>query len=497
MDMLRKLRITAAFILFTGLTLLFLDFTGTIHAYLGWMAKIQFLPALLASNLFVIVSILLFTILFGRLYCSIICPLGIFQDIVAWITERRKKNRYSFKKNRKWLRYGIATAFIILLIFGFSSIAFVIAPYSIYGKIASNIFSPIYTLINNALAYFAKRMDSYAFYSVEVYIKSLPAFIIAVLYFILISMSAVLFGRGYCNTVCPIGAILSVFAKKSLLKPHFNDKCVSCGLCEKRCRCSAIDTKNKTIDYSKCVSCFNCIDECKKGGMSYGRIKENVVRQNDSESNKEGTTTRKAFLMTVAAVATVPAIKAQEKLVDGGLAAIEKKKMPERVMPLMPPGSVSRESFLKRCVNCQLCVQACPNGVLRPSTRLESFMQPEMSFELGYCRPECNACSRVCPAGAIKPITVEEKTVIQVGRAKWIGMNCVPLNQNIECGNCASHCPTGAITMVAYDPDDSNSPKVPFIDEERCIGCGACEHVCPSRPFSAIYVEGNDIQRTI
>lgn len=166
-------------------------------------------------------------------------------------------------------------------------------------------------------------------------------------------------------------------------------------------------------------------------------------------------------------------------------------------MPLMPPGSVSRESFLKRCVNCQLCVQACPNGVLRPSTRLESFMQPEMSFELGYCRPECNACSQVCPAGAIKPITVEEKTVIQVGRAKWIGMNCVPLNQNIECGNCASHCPTGAITMVAYDPYDSNSPKVPFIDEERCIGCGACEHICPSRPFSAIYVEGNDIQRTI
>ena len=131
MDMLRKLRITAAFILFTGLTLLFLDFTGTIHAYLGWMAKIQFLPALLASNLFVVVSILLFTIIFGRLYCSIICPLGIFQDIVAWITERRKKNRYGFKKNRKWLRYGIATAFIILLIFGFSSIAFVLAPYSI------------------------------------------------------------------------------------------------------------------------------------------------------------------------------------------------------------------------------------------------------------------------------------------------------------------------------------------------------------------------------
>ncbi|MGN0033365.1 MAG: 4Fe-4S dicluster domain-containing protein [Candidatus Limimorpha sp.] len=495
--MLRKLRISAAFIFFVLLTLLFLDFTGTIHSWFGWMAKLQFFPALLASNLIVVISIIIITLLLGRLYCSIICPLGIYQDIISWLSERKKKNKYSFKQNRKWLRYGITAAFILLIIFGFNTIALLIAPYSIFGKIASNIFSPIYMLINNVLAYFAERWNSYAFYSVDVYIKSLPIFIISAIYFILITASAIFSGRGYCNTVCPIGTILSVFARHSIFKPHFNDKCVSCGLCEKKCRCSAIDVKNHSIDYSKCVTCFNCIDKCNKGGMSYGRINKSVVKEAVSENDTEGRTSRKAFLMTMAAVAAAPAIKAQEKIFDGGLASIEKKQKPEREVPVMPPGSMSRDNFTKRCVGCQLCVQACPNGVLRPSTSLESFMQPEMSFELGYCRPECNACSQVCPAGAIKPITVEEKTTIQIGRAKWIGRNCVPLSSNIECGNCANHCPSGAITMIAYDPEDSTSPKVPFVDEERCIGCGTCEHVCPARPFSAIYVEGNYIQRTI
>ena len=124
-------------------------------------------------------------------------------------------------------------------------------------------------------------------------------------------------------------------------------------------------------------------------------------------------------------------------------------------------------------------------------------MQPEMSFERGYCRPECTACSEVCPAGAIQRITREEKTAIQIGHAVWIGRNCIPLRDGVECGNCAKHCPSGAITMVPSDPENDLSPKVPAVNEERCIGCGACEHVCPARPFSAIYVEGNLNHRTI
>ncbi len=497
-NMLRKLRILFATISFILITLLFLDFSGVLHAYFGWMAKLQFVPALLASSIVIIIAIAVITILFGRIYCSVICPLGIYQDGIAHIAEKRKKNRYSFKRSKKY-RYFIALAFFVLIAFGFTSIAIFIEPYSIFGRFASNLFSPIYRLINNVLAYFAERWDSYAFYHVDVYIKSLSMFIIAIAYFLIISILALTNGRWYCNSICPVGAVLGCMSKFSLFKPHFDEeKCVSCGLCEKNCRCSAIDAKNHIIDYSKCVMCFNCVSGCKRGAMEYGASLKNSENSNNlKNSERTGKTSRKTFITTIATLAAASTLKAQEKVVDGGLATIVKKKAPKRETPLKPAGSVSLDNFTSRCTGCQLCVQNCPNDVLRASSKLDTFMQPEMSFERGYCRPNCTTCSEVCPAGAIQKVTREQKTAIQIGHATWIGQNCVPLRDGVECGNCAKHCPSGAITMMPYDPEDKTSPKIPIINEERCIGCGACEHVCPARPFSAIFVEGNLVHRSI
>ena len=499
-DMLRKLRIALATISFILITLLFLDFSGVLHAWFGWMAKLQVVPAILASSFVILIAIIIVTLLFGRIYCSVLCPLGIYQDGIAWLAERRKKNRYQFKQSKKY-RYFIALAFFLLIAFGFTSIAIFIEPYSIYGRFASNIFAPVYRLINNMLAYFAQRLHSYAFYSVDVYIKSLPMFIIAIAYFLFITLSAVFSGRWFCNNICPIGALLGCLSKFSLFKPIINTtKCNGCGLCEKNCRCSAIDSKNHKIDYSKCVTCFNCINKCNRNAMRYrlaGNVDYKPKVKMIGDETKEGKTSRKTFITTVATIAAASTLKAQEKVVDGGLATITKKKAPKRETPLKPSGSVSLDNFTSRCTGCQLCVQSCPNDVLRASSKLETFMQPEMSFERGYCRPECTRCSEVCPAGAIQKVTREQKTSIQIGRAVWVGQNCVPLHDGVECGNCAKHCPSGAITMMPYDAEDPASPKIPIINEERCIGCGACEHVCPARPFSAIYVEGILIHKEI
>ena len=160
--------------------------------------------------------------------------------------------------------------------------------------------------------------------------------------------------------------------------------------------------------------------------------------------------------------------------------------------PLTPPGSLSASNMAKRCTGCQLCVSECPNGVLRPSTDLLKLMQPTMSYELGYCRPECHRCSEVCPTGAIKPISLEEKTSTQIGHAVWVKKNCVVVTDGVECGNCERHCPTEAIQMVPMDENDELSPLIPAVNEAKCIGCGACENLCPARPFSAIYVEGHE-----
>ena len=145
----------------------------------------------------------------------------------------------------------------------------------------------------------------------------------------------------------------------------------------------------------------------------------------------------------------------------------------------------------------EMCIRDSPNGVLRPSADLLTLMQPESSYERGYCRPECTKCSEVCPAGAIRPISVADKSSVQIGHAVWVRENCIPLTDGVECGNCARHCPVGAITMVASDPSVEGSRKIPVVNTERCIGCGACENLCPSRPFSAIYVEGHEVHRTI
>ena len=496
--MLRKIRLTLAILFFAAITMLFLDFTGTLHAWLGWMAKIQFLPALLALNVGVVLFLIVLTLVAGRVYCSVICPLGVFQDVVSWINGQRKKKkfRFSYSPARSWLRYGVLALFVVALIGGIGSVVALLAPYSSYGRIASNLFAPLYGWGNNLLALLAERMDSYAFYETNVWMKSLPTFLIAAFTFIIISLLAWRNGRTYCNTICPVGTVLGFLSRFSLFRVSIDAaKCKECSLCSRKCKAACIDFKHHTIDHSRCVTCLDCLDTCKHDAIHYtSRLKKAPAPATPEEGKGES---RRGFLSAVSLLATTSLLKAQEKKVDGGLAVIEEKKAPKRTTPIVPAGALSARNFAQHCTACQLCVSVCPNEVLRPSTDLKKLMQPEMSYERGYCRPECTKCAEVCPASAIHPISRADKSSIQIGHAVWIKANCVPLTDGVECGNCARHCPSGAIQMVPSDRNDPESVKIPIINEERCIGCGACEALCPARPFSAIYVEGHEVHHII
>ena len=489
--MLRKIRIIAATLFFALITLLFLDFTGTLHAWFGWLAKIQFLPAVLALNVGVVVLLVALTLLFGRAYCSVICPLGVMQDIISWAAGKRKKNRFSYSPEKKWLRYAVLVVFVATVIAGFGAVALLVAPYSAFGRIAQNIFAPIWKLGNNLLACFAETLDSYAFYSTEIVVASWATFGVAAVTLIIVGILAWRNGRTYCNTICPVGTVLGLLSRFSLFKPVIDtEKCINCKLCARKCKSSCIDAANHSIDYSRCVVCMDCLESCSKGAIKY------EMRKGGAEKKATVDSSRRNFIIGAGLLAT-SAAKAQEMKLDGGYAKIIDKEPPFKNRALTPAGSLSARNMAAHCTGCQLCVAVCPSQVLRPSTDLTTFMQPVMSYEKGYCRPECNKCSQVCPTGAINPITVEEKTAIKIGHAEWVRKNCVVITDDVDCGNCQRHCPTGAITMILSDYKDLKSRKIPSINEHLCIGCGACEHLCPSRPFSAIRVKGYKNHRTI
>lgn len=465
--MLRKLRICLAAIVFIAAVLLFLNLWEGAALKLSFLAKWQFLPAVLAVNVVVIAVLVVVTLLFGRIYCSVICPLGILQDIIGRLGRIGKKNkmRYSPSKEKK-VRYIVWVVFVAMLIAGLNYLVVLLDPYCLFGK-----------MVASAGGKFVGWL--------------VPA--VAAVAFVVIAVLAWKNGRTWCNTICPVGTTLGFFSRFAIFRPVINaDACKSCHVCEKKCKAACINIAEHKIDYSRCVDCFDCIDSCKFGALKYkiaGRAGNDVKKAAEDAKEAGNDAGRRAFLASSAMIATAATVGAQTKKLDGGLAAIEDKKIPERTVPLTPFGSESVKDFYKKCVACQLCVSACPNNVLRPSTDLDRLMQPEMSYEKGYCRPECTECSQVCPAGAILPLTPEEKTQFHIGVASVERSLCVA-EDGISCGNCARHCPVGAILMVPKDESDDNSPYIPVVDEAKCIGCGACENLCPSRPFSAITVNG-------
>lgn len=462
--MLRKIRLAAAALFFAGITLLFV---GIGHQWWGWMAKLQFLPSCMALNFAAIAFVLLLTLVFGRIYCSVICPMGVFQDLVIRVRKllspKGRKPKRHFVKEPRIVRYGVL-ALVIMTALTFSQLLLtILAPYSAYGRMVRSIVG-------------LSRGESLA-----------PALLItAAATLVVICVCAWIWGRGWCNTVCPVGSVLGLVSRFSLFKVSIDQsQCVSCRKCEKGCKSSCIDIDTHTIDHSRCVDCFDCLDSCPKGGIKFRFSLPRKAKTGPvTESVDKG---RRAFMATTALVGGSLALGAQNKRLDGGLADVIDKTSPERSERLVPFGAESVKDFYDRCTACQLCVSNCPNGVLRPSTDIGHFLQPQMGYEKGWCRPECTTCSQVCPAGAIRPLKAEEKLTHKIGTAKVNLSLCLAAKDEAGCGNCSRHCPVGAVRMVKTDGYHRN---IPVVAEAQCIGCGACEYLCPARPISAITVDG-------
>ena len=487
--MLRKIRIGISLVIFLLLTFYLIDFAGILPDSFHVLAHIQFIPALLGLNIGILLFLLVLTWLTGRSYCSAICPLGIFQDIVIWISRKRnKKKRYNYRRALNKWRWGILALVVIAFLSGFTVLLSLLDPYSAYSRIVVNIFKPIYLAINNLLTWIFTMFGNYTFYYMDIFIAGIWALVIALVTFLAIGYFAYRYGRIYCNTVCPVGTFLGFISKYSLFKVHIDtSKCNSCGLCARKCKASCIDSKAHKIDYSRCVVCFDCIDNCTQGAISYTlRSKKSApkpVSADDPDMSK------RTFVATLAAVA----LASPKSVVGQGVAMLTGNKPYKRKHPLSPPGSISADYFTQHCTACHLCVSKCPSHVLKPSSLeygIGGMLQPMMSFENGFCNYDCTLCSEICPNKAILPLTKEKKHLTQVGRVVFIEENCIVHTDNTNCGACAEHCPTQAVTMVPY----RDGLTIPKINPDICVGCGGCEYVCPVLPFRAIHVEGNPVQ---
>ena len=495
-------RVIISLIFLLVLSFAFIDFTSSLSAgIINGFTWLQFIPSLmkfidlLALSAAGFIVVLAISFLVGRVYCSTVCPLGILQDVIAWFSKRLKirKKVYRFAKPKNWLRYGFLALAVVLLLLGTNLFFNLLDPFSNFGKIFSDLVRPGYAFVNNKLSMLLVSMKIYGVLApAELRPVNLLTLIFPVLFLVLVVWLSLTKGRLYCNTVCPVGTILGLASRFSLFRIAIDQStCDRCGKCSVACKSSCINIKEQTVDFSRCVSCFNCLQVC-----PHQSITHKPAWKLGKKNPKVTDTGKREFLaQTMGMALSLAAIQAAGETGTQG----PKNKKPSTIkekknFPVSPPGSVSLEHFNKTCTACHLCVTACPSHVLKPAMLeygLIGLLQPRMDYHAAYCNHECIACTLVCPTGAILPLTVEKKKLTQMGKVVFVKENCIPYVENTACGSCSEHCPTQAVKMVTFGKGNLTMPET---DQEICVGCGACEDACPVRPFRAIYVDGNPVQ---
>jgi len=540
---LKILRVVLALLFFILSGFIFLDFREHIpDESHRWITFLQFMPSVIKFfTVFSLVSagfivVLLLTSLFGRVYCSAICPLGIMQDAVSWIRRKtkRKVHRYRYGKPHHYWRYGFLALPVLVLLAGRSLVAInLLDPYSIFGRIFSDLGQPVYMWINNRLAGLLESVNIYALYPEDITAAKGLSYIIPTLMLALVVWFSFTRGRLYCNTLCPVGTLLGLLSRVSVFRIRMiESRCTKCAKCVFACKASCIELKTLYVDFSRCVGCFNCLEVCPEDAIKYlpsrsarpasvepeTAVKEAVMKSGTGMGNPGRRDAITRMLVTGAALTGFaarsftrdPAATSEpiigdeipgntEPEVESKFPTDVENKIPTEIEPVKhfavsPPGSLGLRHFTTRCTACHLCVSSCPTGVLQPSLNeygLAGILQPYMDYSSNYCNFECVRCTEVCPTGAILSLTEEAKKTTQIGQVHLILENCVVYAENTACGSCSEHCPTQAVTMVPF----RDGLTLPEIKPKICIGCGACEHACPVTPYKAIFVDGHQVHQ--
>ena len=480
----KRFRVILSLLVLIGITCFFTAVRIQNVQWLSWLLKVQVVPAFLSAfiaSLWVLIALLLLTLFFGRIYCSLLCPMGIFQDVVIRISnlfKTKKQKRFRYVKESRWLRYSILTITVALWIVGFGLPLLLLDPNSNYGRIATHLFKPVTTLFNNGLHYIWPG----SFYYQSHVAVSVLSYLLPVAIFITIVVMSALKGRLFCNTICPVGSLLGFISKYAAFRPVINKTaCNHCAVCATKCKAECINSKEQHIDHSRCVGCFNCTVACSQGAITYAFCWHK--KSYPSLLNAQTAQARRNFLTSSGVIVATAAVYRA----SGG------KLLTFTPSPttVAPPGARSLDHLKKLCTACQACVAACPMRIIQPTITgygLDGLMFPAIAFKNGFCSYECNRCNQVCPSFALERTTIEEKKVIRIGKARFTPRRCVVTTDGTDCGACDEHCPTKAIRMVPFGNKGLLRPQV---DETYCIGCGACEFICPTTPKAIVVLAEN------
>ena len=440
--------------------------------------------------------VVLLTLVFGRVWCGWICPIGTTLDLVTLNKWRGKRQ----PPGEVWrsIKYNLLIVTLVAALLGNLTLLF-LDPFTIWLRTMTVAIWPgvdrIVTSVETFLYAVPWMSESITVFDRLVRPDLLPLYpafyrdsLVFAGFFLGIILLNVFAPRFWCRYLCPLGGLLGIISKVALFKRQVRDNCRSCALCVDVCPTGTIDPENGyRSDPGECTICMKCVDVCaRKSGTFQAGF-------STSEWNRYNPGRREVLSMTLAAVGGVV------------LSNNAGKSLAQSSFLLRPPGAAIKNVDLvafSNCVRCGECIRACPTQALQPAVfeaGLAGIGTPLFVMRSGFCDYACNTCGQICPVEAIPPLALPEKRQQKIGSA-YINQNrCIPWSEHTPCVVCLEMCPLPQKAVVVEEVNIANGEgnsfvlQLPRVDRSLCIGCGICEFQCPVPGEAAIRVNNTII----